>query len=182
VHRHRTRTADAIVVLGCRAPAALKRRLERGVELFQEQAAPLLVLSGGGAGPISEAEMMRDTALARGVPSAALLIEARSRSTRENARETARLLGSRGLTAVLLVSDRAHLPRATILFRLAGLKVAGWAAPPRHSIRWEVRLAMHELGALPRGLIRVLFKQESAGRRLRLRSWRPRSAEKSPRC
>jgi uncharacterized SAM-binding protein YcdF (DUF218 family) len=182
MRRNRTRTADAIVVLGCRAPAALKRRLERGVELFREKAAPLLVLSGGGAGPIPEAEIMRDTALGRGVPSAALLIEAGSRSTRENARETARLLGSRGFTAVLLVSDRAHLPRAALLFRLAGLKVAGWAAPPCHSIRWEVRLALRELGALPRGLTRAFLKQGSAGRRLRLRSWRPRPGEKSPEC
>lgn len=182
MRQHRTQTADAIVVLGCRAPAVLKRRIERGVELFQQQAAPLLVLSGGGAGPISEAEMMRDTALAGGVPSAALLIEAGSRNTYENARETARLLGSRGLMAVVLVSDRAHLPRAAILFRLAGLKVAGWAAPPRRSIRWEVRLALHELGALPRGLTRALVKQGSAGNRLRLRSWRPRPREKSPGC
>jgi uncharacterized SAM-binding protein YcdF (DUF218 family) len=172
VRRHRTRTADAIVVLGCRAPAALKRRLERGVELFQQQAAPLLVLSGGGAGPISEAELMRDAALARGVPSGAVLIEAGSRNTYENACETARLLGSRGSMSVVLVSDRAHLPRAAILFRSAGLRVAGWAAPPRRSIQWEARLAMHELGALPHGLLRALFKQMSAGR----------SAERSPGC
>lgn len=181
MRRHRTRAADAIVVLGCRAPAGLKRRLERGVELFQQQVAPLLVLSGGG-GPISEAEVMREAALARGVPSTALLSEAGSRNTYENARETARLLGSRGSSAVVLVSDRAHLLRAAILFRLAGLRVVGWAAPPRASIKWEARLAMHELAALPRGLTRALFRQRSAGSLPRPRSWRPRSVKKFPEC
>jgi uncharacterized SAM-binding protein YcdF (DUF218 family) len=182
VFRYRRRTADAIVVLGCLAPAALKRRLQRGVELFQQDAAPLLVLSGGGVGPVSEAEAMRDAALACGVPSSALLIEAGSRSTYENARETARLLGPRGFRTVVLVSDRARLLRAAILFRLSGLRVAGWAAPQSSSLKWEARVAMHELAALPRGLTRVIFRQRSDGISPRPRWWRPRSAEKSQGC
>src|SRR5208282_3125552 len=99
--------------------------LGRGIRLFQDGAGPLLVLSGGGAGPVSEAESMRRVAVARGVPRAALLVEPRSRDTVGNARETARLLRSRGVRSVLLVSDRTHLPRAALLFRLAGLRVAG---------------------------------------------------------
>ena len=101
-------------------------------------AAPLLLLSGGGTGPVSEAEIMRRMALARGVPDAALLVEPESRDTVENAREAARLLRSRGGRKVLLVSDRAHLPRAVLLFRLAGLHVAGWSGVPPPSIHWEV--------------------------------------------
>jgi uncharacterized SAM-binding protein YcdF (DUF218 family) len=119
------------------------------------------VLTGGGAGPVAEAEIMRRAALARGVPEAALLIEAGSRNTFENARETARLLGSRGLRSVVLVSDRAHLLRAAILFRFAGLRVAGWAGVRPPSIRWEARVAIHEFTALPRSLIRALLRRES---------------------
>ena len=59
-------------------------------------AAPLLVLSGGGTGPVPEAEIMRRMARARGVREAALLVEAGSRDTLENAWETARLLRPRG--------------------------------------------------------------------------------------
>ena len=108
------------------------------IRLLQEGAAPLLLLSGGGDGPVPEAEIMRRMALARGVPEAALLVEPGSRDTVENARETARLLRSRGGRSVLLVSDRAHLPRAALLFRLAGLRVAGRAGVPPPSIRWEI--------------------------------------------
>ena len=85
----------------------------------------MLVLSGGGNGPEPEAEIMRRLAAGRGVPQAALLIEACSRDTLGNARETALLLRANGLRSVLLVSDRTHLPRAALLFRLAGLAVAG---------------------------------------------------------
>src|SRR5215468_4716436 len=100
--------ADAIVVLGCRGPAALTRRLDRGIQLYQVGAAPLLVLSGGNPGPIAEAEFMRRAALARGVPESALLVEPVSRNTLENARETARLLRPKALRSVVLVSDRLH--------------------------------------------------------------------------
>src|SRR5438477_11435812 len=81
---------------------------------------------------------MRRAAIADGVPPTALLIDIVSRDTFENARETARLLSARGLRSVLLVSDRVHLPRAALLFRLAGLRVAGRAAVPAHSLRRQL--------------------------------------------
>ena len=88
--------AEAIVVLGCRGPAALRRRLGIGIELFERGAAPLLVLSGGGSATMPEAEIMRRAAIAHGVPPTALLVDTVSRNTVENARETARLLRARG--------------------------------------------------------------------------------------
>src|SRR5271169_6400 len=96
--------ADAIVVLGCKPAARLRRRVERGVRLYQEGVAPVLLLSGGGSGPEPEAELMRGIALAYGVPQAALLIEPHSRDTVGNARETALLLRAHGLSTVVLVS------------------------------------------------------------------------------
>ena len=147
--------ADAIVVLGCRGPAALRRRLEIGIRLFEVGAAPLLVLSGGGGGPVPEAELMRRAAIADGVPPTALLIDNVSRDTFENARETARLLTARGLRSVLLVSDRVHLPRAALLFRLAGLRIAGRAAVPARSLRRQAGAMLREIVALPWSLLRA---------------------------
>jgi uncharacterized SAM-binding protein YcdF (DUF218 family) len=147
-----------VVVLGCRGAAGLTRRLDYGIRLFQAGAAPLLLLSGGGAGPVPEAEIMRQMALARGVPDSAILVEPGSRDTVENARESARLLRPRGGRWVLLVSDRAHLPRAALLFWLAGLRVAGWAAVPPPSILWEIDAVVRECIALPRSLARALLR------------------------
>jgi uncharacterized SAM-binding protein YcdF (DUF218 family) len=147
--------ADAIVVLGCRGPAALKRRLGIGIRLFEARAAPLLVLSGGGSGSLPEAEIMRRAAIAHGVPETAMLVDTVSRNTVENARETARLLSAQGVRSVLLVSDRVHLPRAALLFRLAGLRVAGRAAAPARSFRRAAGAAFREILALPWSLLRA---------------------------
>ena len=161
------KTPDAIVVLGCRVgpggspSAALIRRVDRGVQLFHEGAAPLLVFSGGGAGPVPEASIMREMALGWGVPEAAVVIESFSHNTLENARETARLLGLRGLRSVLLVSNRTHLPRAILLFRFAGLDVVGWAAAMPPSTTWAARAAIHECAALPATLLLLAFRAGS---------------------
>ncbi|HEV8031914.1 MAG TPA: YdcF family protein [Stellaceae bacterium] len=154
-------TADAIVVLGCRLTVdgrpseRLRRRVARAVELYHAGAAPLLVLSGGGSGPIAEADAMRDLALAAGVPEAALLSERASRNTVENAFHTARLLRERGMTRVILVSDRSHLPRAALLFRRAGLDVVGRTGILVSSSARAVAAAVYELGAVLRSLIRL---------------------------
>jgi uncharacterized SAM-binding protein YcdF (DUF218 family) len=118
----------------------------------------MLVLTGGGTGPVPEAELMRRIALARGVPEAALLVEPGSRDTVENAWETARLLRPRGGRLIFLVSDRAHLPRATLLFRLAGLRIAGCAGVAPPSILWEIDAVVRECIALPRSLARAFLR------------------------
>jgi uncharacterized SAM-binding protein YcdF (DUF218 family) len=157
--------AEAIVVLGCADHARLVRRVARGTELFREGAAPLLALTGGGRGTEPEAAAMRRLALDDGVPERALLVEPNSRNTWENARESARLLRRRGLLRVVLVSDRTHLPRAALLFRLAGLEVAGRAGIRPGSPARELGAILREIVALPRSLWRARRPrvQRSAG-------------------
>jgi uncharacterized SAM-binding protein YcdF (DUF218 family) len=157
--------ADAIVVLGCKSSARLRRRVECGVRLYWEGVAPVLLLSGGGNGPEPEAEIMLRIALAHAVPQAALLIEPRSRDTVGNAHETARLLRAHGLRTVVLVSDRAHLRRAAPLFRLAGVAVAGRSALRAPSLLREVVATIREMAALPCGLVRALLTGRESRRR-----------------
>jgi uncharacterized SAM-binding protein YcdF (DUF218 family) len=149
--------ADAIVVLGCARSARLLRRVERGVQLYREGVAPLLLLSGGGNGPEPEAEIMRRIALEGGVPQAAVLIEPNSRDTLGNARETALLLSAHGLRSVVLVSDRTHLPRAAVLFRLAGVEIAGQSGVSSPSLPGELAAAVREMAKLPFSLVRALL-------------------------
>jgi uncharacterized SAM-binding protein YcdF (DUF218 family) len=148
-------SADAIVVLGCCSGARLARRVEHGVRLYRAKAAPLLLLSGGGRGAEPEAAVMCRLALAAAVPETALILEPHSRNTWENARQSARLLRLRGLRRVVLVSDRVHLPRAGLLFHLAGLEVAGRAGIRPPSRLWELGAVLRELAALPKSLIRA---------------------------
>jgi uncharacterized SAM-binding protein YcdF (DUF218 family) len=152
--------ADAIVVLGCqlvgggRPSERLRRRVALGVGLYREAAAPLLVMSGGGAGAATEAAVMRDLAREAGVPETAVLLETESRNTFENAAYTARLLHAIGKPRIVLVSDRAHLPRAARLFRRAGLEVIGVAGVPASSMRRAFGAVLYEIASLMRGLFR----------------------------
>ena len=161
-------SVDAIVVLGCAAPEgraspALLRRVALGARLLQSGVAPLLLLSGGGSTTRPEAAAMREAALAHGIDEAAILTEAGSRNTYENAIETARLLHARGLASLILVSDAYHLPRARLLFRLVGLDIRGTAHPPRRSLWRETPLVLREVPALLLSLLRILRHRGPVG-------------------
>jgi uncharacterized SAM-binding protein YcdF (DUF218 family) len=127
--------------------------------MYRKGVAPLLVLSGGGRGPIPEAAVMREVALRAQVPEAALLCEAESRNTAENALHSAWLLRDRGLDRVMLVSDRAHLLRARLLFRLAGLTVAAVAPVPASSRLAGLASVLRNLAAMPVSLLAVLTRR-----------------------
>jgi uncharacterized SAM-binding protein YcdF (DUF218 family) len=162
----------AIVVLGCRSRSRLRRRLELAIELFRQGAAPVLLLSGGGNGIEPEAEIMRRMALAWGVPATVLLVETASRDTLGNARHSAALLLARDWRRIVLVSDRTHLPRAALLFRLAGLEVVGRFGVRYPSRRAAIWSALHEAAATAWSLvraiasIRTLIAQQRAAHRL----------------
>jgi uncharacterized SAM-binding protein YcdF (DUF218 family) len=118
--------SDAIVVLG-RGGADTDgvltnrslRRLLRGVGLYQDGFAPLLVLSG------SAEETRARMTLARGyrIPEMAILTTAQARTTKEEAGELARLLLPLGQRRILLVADPIDMPRARALMEKAGFVV-----------------------------------------------------------
>jgi uncharacterized SAM-binding protein YcdF (DUF218 family) len=152
--------SDAIVVLGCRLfpggrpSERLRRRVALGVGLYREGVAPLILMSGGGADGITEASVMRDLACEAGVPETAVLTETGSRNTFENAAHTARLLHDLGKCRIVLVTDRAHLPRASRMFRRAGLEIVAVAGVPASSIRRAFGAVLYEAASHMRGLFR----------------------------
>ena len=96
---HPLEKGDAILVL-CSHD---ERVVERSVELFKEQWAPLVIFSGG-LGVITsrlwtepEAERFARLAIATGVPKEKVIIENRSTNTGENIRYTKQLLSDMGL-------------------------------------------------------------------------------------
>ena len=119
--------AAAIVVLGSRVDdgvlsnSSLRRALG-GVVLFRKGLAPLLVMLGSRGTP-SEADVRVRLAQDLGVPAAALLADARGRTTRDEARVCWEDLAPRGMRRILLVTSREHMQRAAALFRRAGFEV-----------------------------------------------------------
>jgi uncharacterized SAM-binding protein YcdF (DUF218 family) len=150
---------DAVVVLGGYTdPGASRRhgtveftdavdRLLRGFELSRAGKARFLVLSGGilGARPgdTSEAEWAGGKLREWGIPADRIVEETRSRNTRENAVETARIVRERGWTSLLLVTSAMHAPRALASFRAAGLSPdvlpVDWMGGDGRSDRWLPR-------------------------------------------
>ncbi len=98
-------------------------RLVRAFELWRGGHVRSIVLSGGsGPGAPPEAEQLRDALVRWGVPREAILVEPRSRNTRQNAVETARLLPPDPRRTVLLVTSAWHAPRALGCFRRVGFE------------------------------------------------------------
>ncbi len=155
--------ADAAVVLGgglfpnnALTPASLERTIY-AVNLHRRGLAPRLIFSGGitREAPRPEGDVMAEFAQALGVPGDAIIVERASRTTYENAVETARILRERGLRRVLLVTDAAHMYRSQLAFQRQGVQVLPAPTRTREALRYSPggRLALfysalHEYGAL----------------------------------
>ena len=133
---------DVIIVLGAaiwpdgQPSPILRRRMAHAVDLFDAKVGRYLLLTGGlGRYPPSEAYVMRQLALAAGVPAAQIVMEDQARSTFDSALRCARIWQQKGWKAALLVTDGYHLPRALFTFRAFGIQVAGSAPAGSQSIR-----------------------------------------------
>jgi uncharacterized SAM-binding protein YcdF (DUF218 family) len=105
-------------------------RCFEGAALYHGKVGGRLLLSGGKvdesrAGP-QLAEAMKTLMMQLGVPAKDILLEPNSRSTYENAVESARILKEQNVQRIVLVTDAAHLPRAIRCFRRQGIEVVPW--------------------------------------------------------
>lgn len=131
--------AEAIVIFsgGIYAPSGPRRHAEmdedtlhrclHAVRLYSAGPPLPIVVSGGKVeadhpGP-SCAAVMGEFLRQLGVKDSDLLLEERSRSTYENAVESAKLLRERGLQRVWLVVDAVDMPRALLCLRKQGIEV-----------------------------------------------------------
>ncbi len=112
------RSVDAIVVLGAaqyngRPSPVLRARLDHAVDLYRDNLAPRIIVTGGvGRGDtLSEAVVSRSYLLWRGVRDTAIVVQPQGRSTYTSMTAVAQWLRPRGLGSVLLVSDPFHMCR-----------------------------------------------------------------------
>lgn len=129
-------TADAIVVLGGSSksvayPRVLPDLNEHGdriiyaAQLYQEEKAPVILLSGGRikwyGDEESEAQDMAKILELMGIPSSAILQEGDSVNTHENAIFTQKILEEQGINKILLVTSAFHMPRSLKIFQHLGI-------------------------------------------------------------
>jgi uncharacterized SAM-binding protein YcdF (DUF218 family) len=136
--RDEARPSDAIVVLGAaqydgRPSKVLAARLDHALELYEDGAAPVIVVTGGRAegDRFTEATAGATYLHERGVPDDAILRETNGRSSWESLSASARFLKERGMTRVVLVSDPYHAARITAIAGEVGLQ--GVSSPTRSS-------------------------------------------------
>jgi uncharacterized SAM-binding protein YcdF (DUF218 family) len=99
-------------------------RIVRAAKLLKSGQARMVLLSGGPPWPgvPSEAESLAAWLGEQGIDADRIVVEGRSRNTRENAVESARIVTARGWKKLLLVTSAWHAPRALASFRAVGLE------------------------------------------------------------
>jgi len=86
-------------------------RLMRGLTLYNRQPSKYFVCSGDGPASVPEAEMMAELALAFGIPKEKIRIEAKSKTTWENAQEVNKIFIRKDMS-IGLVTSAWHMKRA----------------------------------------------------------------------
>lgn len=133
------------------------RRAAAAVEVYRARRPALVVACGGKAwSGVVEADDLARRLAGAGVSEAAIVRERGSRDTHENAVGAKRLLDDRGIREVIVVTCTWHLPRATMLFRRAGLAVidAVGAPPPSPTLLQRVYWRARERVSLWKDLLR----------------------------
>jgi uncharacterized SAM-binding protein YcdF (DUF218 family) len=156
--RDDVRPSGAIVILGAaqydgRPSPVYRARLEHGIRLWQENYAPVLVMTGGKreGDRTTEAAVGRAFAVGLEVPDERILSEDRGRNTVESVRAVASMLRDRGIEQAIFVSDPTHMLRVLRIAKDEG--IVAWGSPARQSpterqFDRRMKATVHELGAL----------------------------------
>ena len=132
--------ADAIVVasagvLESGAPTdASTRRAHAAAELYLEQWAPMIIVTGGVTDPYLPPSSIKGIPIilqGMGVPEKNIIIENRSTDTFQNGEKTKIIMDQKGLKSIILVSHDYHLFRLTSVFQKLGIKVYPFSANRR---------------------------------------------------
>lgn len=128
-------TPDCIIVLGCGVRAdgtpsdMLEDRIKQGVFLYQNGAAPKIIMSGDhGRKDYDEVNVMKDCAIEMGVPSEDIFMDHAGFSTYESIYRAKEIFG---VESAIIVTQNFHLPRALYIAGAFGIDAVGVGADLR---------------------------------------------------
>jgi uncharacterized SAM-binding protein YcdF (DUF218 family) len=126
--------SDCIIVLGCQVKGTypspfLAARLDEGIKLLKQGFSSYIIVSGGkGAGEeISEAEAMKNYLTSKGIDENRIIMEDKSLSTMENLKFSKAVMDSKGFKSVIIVSNKYHLKRASVMAVKNGITNANFS-------------------------------------------------------
>lgn len=131
---------DFLLILGCRvradeAEATLKTRIEAAAKYLKENPNTAAVCCGGIVHPDqtkSEAAVIRDGLLSAGIDDARIILEDKSKTTRENFINAKKIIDGFSLSKepkIAFLSSEFHLLRSGVIAKRAGVSALSVAAP-----------------------------------------------------
>lgn len=161
--------ARAIVIFGAalrsdgQPSPSLRRRAHFGALAAQEEPDSWIFCSGGvGRFGGSEASIMRDLLIDRGIDPVRIALDEESKDTLQNVVAAAQFVRSRRLQSAVACTDPYHLPRVQMLFAMLGVastsgfrNIAGSQTP----LHYSVAMSLRECAAYPYDLLIVLRRR-----------------------
>ncbi|WP_214627777.1 YdcF family protein [Paenibacillus agaridevorans] len=120
--------ADALIVLGYvskdgRIHPLLKERLDEAYKLFRQFGHKYIIVSGGAVGSRhSEADLMKNYLVERGVPAKRVLKEDKSLNTVQNLMYSKQLLEQQRLESFIIITNLFHIRRTKYIMQRLGMK------------------------------------------------------------
>lgn len=152
--------ADAIIVLGAAqydgTPSpVLQRRLDHAIELYEDDIAGFIVVTGGKqpGDRFTEAAASYDYLRAAGVPDPHILREEQGTNTWEQLAAVERFLAERGIDRVILVSDDYHALRLGRTADEVGLDAQVSPIDSGLSFAGQAKALVRETGAVAIGRV-----------------------------
>ena len=152
---------DCIIVLGClvrpngNPSDMLSDRLRRGIELYENGAAPKILMSGDhGQKNYNEVQTMKQYALDAGIASEDIFMDHAGFSTYDSIYRAKEIFGAK---KIIIVSQEYHLHRALLIARKLGLEAFG-VASDYHTYRGQTYRDIREILARNKDFIYTVFK------------------------
>lgn len=154
---------DCIIVLGCQVKAdgtlshMLRDRLERGLELYKQEAASKIIMSGDhGQVDYDEVNAMKQYAIENGVPSEDVFMDHAGFSTYETVYRARDIFEAR---KVIIVTQEYHLYRALYIAKQLGVEAYGVSADLNRYAGQSIR-DLREILARNKDFAKCIFKPE----------------------
>ena len=152
---------DCILVLGCQVKAdgvpshMLEDRLRRGVELYQADAAPKLLMSGDhGRDDYNEVGTMKQYAINANIPSSDVFMDHAGFSTYESMYRAKEIFAAK---KIVIVTQEYHLYRALYIAEQMGIEAYGVSADYR--TYWgQAKREMREILARCKDMLTTAFE------------------------
>ncbi|HWR07460.1 YdcF family protein [Sporomusa sp.] len=128
--------SDTIIVLGAKLiddqPSTMLRlRLDEAIQLYTQGFAPFIIVSGAqGLDEIaSEADVMRNYLVNKGIPAERIYVENKSYNTYQNLLYSKNIMREHGFRQAIIVSNASHIRRSLVLAQQLGIEASGSPAP-----------------------------------------------------